>query len=405
MRRAWDKLVSGHNIPPYLVDKTDGNRELFKLTTGSSDVVIVGGGIVACLSGYLLGRRGYKVTILEADSLGSHASGFAFGGLDPLTGVGLPEPLLDFSLWCYGRHRSLARELHEATGIDVGFELRDRLNLAFTDDDVRAAKQGVEWMKDVGGFNVEWVDNSQARKIEPQVSREIAGGVFAQSPAAVEPYRFILAAMRAGERYHVEMLQRRATGLISDGDKCTGVTLENGSINAGIVVLAMGPWTGQASKWCGVDIPVTPLKGQILRMRTFHDPLKLSVNYSHSYVATKSHGLIWAGTTEEESGFDDSPNSAARDSIMADFLKMIPGMSDAELVQQTACLRPMSADGLPIVDKINGWDNLYVATGGGRKGILWSTGMAHTVLDLIADGKADVSGAEHLKLDRFPAKV
>ena len=58
--------------------------------------MIVGGGIVACLSGYLLGRRGYKVTILEADSLGAHASGFAFGGLDPLTGIGAPEPLLEF---------------------------------------------------------------------------------------------------------------------------------------------------------------------------------------------------------------------------------------------------------------------------------------------------------------------
>lgn len=368
-------------------------------------MVIVGGGIVACLSGYLLGRRGYKVTILEADSLGAHASGFAFGGLDPLTGIGMPEPLLEFSLWCYGRHRSLARELHDASGIDVGFELRDRLHLAFTDEEVRDAKNDIEWMKDVGGFNVEWVDNSQARAYEPQVSREIAGALLEQSPGAVEPYRFILAAMRAAERYNVEMLQRRAVGLISEGGRCTGVQLENGTINAGTVVLAMGPWTGQASEWCGVNIPVTPLKGQILRLRTSHDPLKLAVNYSHSYVATKADGLIWAGTTEEESGFDDSVNSDARNRIMEDFLKMIPGMSDAELVQQTACLRPLSGDGLPIVDQVAGWDNLYVATGAGRKGILWSTGMAHTVLDLIADGKPDVPGAEHLRLDRFPAKV
>ncbi|MEE8466622.1 MAG: FAD-dependent oxidoreductase [Dehalococcoidia bacterium] len=375
------------------------------MTTQSRDVVIVGGGIVACLSGYLLGQKGYKVTILEADSLGAHASGFAFGGLDPLTGVGLPEPLLDFSLWCYGRHRTMARELREATGIDVGFELRDRLNLAFNDEETRAAKKNIEWMKDVGGFKVEWVNNQQARQLEPQVSGECTGAVYARSPGAVEPYRFILAALRAGERYKVEMIQRRATGLISDGDTCTGVTLENGSINAGTVVLAMGPWAGLASEWCGVDIPVTPLKGQILRLRTSNDPLKLAVNYSHSYVATKPDGLIWAGTTEEETGFDDNTNSEARDSIMADFLKMIPGMSDAELLQQTACLRPMSADGLPIVDQVNGWDNLYVATGGGRKGILWSTGMAHTVFDLIDNGKAEVSGAEHLKLDRFPAKV
>ena len=375
------------------------------MTTGSRDVVIVGGGIVACLSGYLLGRRGYKVTILEKDSLGSHASGFAFGGLDPLTGVGVPEPLLEFGLWCYGRHRSLARELHEASGISVGFELRDRLSLAFTDEEARAAKKDIEWMKDVGGFNVEWVNNRQARELEPQVSPECTGALFEQSPGALEPYRFILAAMRAGERYGVEMVQRRATGLISDGGRCTGVTLENGSINAGIVVLAMGPWTGQASAWCGVDIPVTPLRGQILRLRTSHDALKLAVNYAHSYVASKSDGLIWAGTTEEEAGFDEGTTSAARDSIMADFLKMIPGMQDAELLQQTACLRPLSADGMPIVDRVTGWDNLYVATGAGRKGILWSTGMAHIVLDLIDAGRSDVEGAEHLKLDRFPAKV
>ena len=375
------------------------------MTTGSRDVVIVGGGIVACLSGYLLGRRGYKVTILEADSLGSHASGFAFGGLDPLTGIGLPEPLLDFSLWCFVRHRSLARELHETTGIDVGFELRDRLNLAFNNEETKVLKDQIEWMKDVGGFTVEWVNNAEARRLEPQVSGEITGALYQRSPGALEPYRFILAAMRAAERYGVEMLQRRAIGLISDGDRVTGVTLESGTIDAGIVVLAMGPWTGLASEWCGVDIPVTPLKGQILRLRTLHDPLKMAVNYAHSYVATKSDGLIWAGTTEEETGFDDSLNSAARDSIMADFLKMIPGMTDAELLQQTACLRPLSADGLPIVDKVTGWENLYVSTGAGRKGILWSTGMAHALFEMIDEGAVDVIGAEHLKLDRFPPKV
>ena len=94
-------------------------------------------------------------------------------------------------------------------------------------------------------------------------------------------------------------------------------------------------------------------------------------------------------------------NSTLMDGIMADFMKMIPGMDDAELVQQTACLRPLSADGMPIVDKVTGWDNLFVATGAGRKGILWSTGMAQVMFDLIDTGKSDVDGSDHLKLDRF----
>ncbi len=371
------------------------------MANNSRDVVIIGGGIVGCLSGYLLGRQGFTVTILEADSVGSHASGFAFGGQSPLTGVGLPEPLLGFSLWSYARHQSLAKELREATGIDVAFELRDRLNLAFDDEEAWAAKQDVEWMRAVEGFKVEWVNNAQARELEPQVNPKCVGALYEQRAGALEPYRFVLAALRAAEQNGVEMLPRRATGLVSEGGRCTGVTLENGSINAGVVVLAMGPWTLQASAWCGVDIPVTPLKGQILRLRSDNKALNLGVNYNHSYVATKPDGLIWAGTTEEEAGFDENITVAARDSIMDDFLKMIPGMRDAELVQQTACLRPLSADGLPIADKVTGWDNLYVATGAGRKGILWSTGMAQVVIDLVSGGESEVPGAEHIRLDRF----
>ena len=115
----------------------------------------------------------------------------------------------------------------------------------------------------------------------------------------------------------------------------------------------------------------------------------------------KCYASVVDGCVEEEAGFEEITTSEARDSIMADFMKMIPGMDDAELVQQTACLRPLSADGMPIVDRVTGWDNLFVATGAGRKGILWSTGMAQAMFDLIDTGKAQVDGAEHLTLGRF----
>lgn len=371
------------------------------MSTQSSDVVVVGGGIVGCLSAYNLARRGMKVTVLETDSVGSHASGFAFGGLDPLTGIGLPDPLLEFSLFSYGRHRSLARELHEATGIDPQFEVRERLNLAFDDDGVRAAQRDLEWMKDVRGFDVSWLETREAIALVPQISRECLGALREQGTGAVEPYRLLLAAVRAGERFGVNKSYRRVTGLASEGRRCTGVDLESESIGAGAVVLAMGPWTQEASGWCGVELPVEPLKGEILRLRSDSEALGMAVNYGGSYAATKSDGLIWAGTTEEHAGFNESNTLAARNSIMEDFLKMFPGLWRAELVHHTACLRPVTPDGLPIVSKVPGWENLYVATGGGRKGILWSTGMAHVLADLITFGETDVAGAESLDLARF----
>jgi glycine oxidase len=372
------------------------------MTHDVRDVIVIGAGIAGCLTGYLLAKQGLKVTILEADSVGSHASGFAFGGLGPLDGSGIPDPLLDFSVWCFQRHVTIAQELTEATGIDTQFHLRDRLNLAFKEEEVRSYKEDLKWQREVLGFAVEWLEPQEAIRVEPRTNPDCLGAIFYQGTGAVEAYRYNLAAAQAGETLGAEMLQRRVTGLLSDGDRCLGVTFENGQMEAGLVVLAMGPWSQQASWWSGFNIPIRPLKGQIIRLQLSDDPMRASLNYAGSYAASKTDGLIWAGTTEEEAGFDEELTIAARDKVMGDLLKMAPSLSEAELVQQTACLRPLSEDGIPIVGVVPGWQNLFLATGGGRKGILWSTGMCEGLADLILKGSSTVPGLAALDPNRFP---
>lgn len=371
------------------------------MTSAPRDVIVVGGGIIGCLTAYLLAKQGVKVTILEADSVGSHASGFAFGGLGPLDGSGIPDPLLDFSVWCFQRHSTLAQELREITGIDTQFDLRDRLNLAFEQQEVSSYREDLKWQQQVNGFQAEWLETSEALKVEPRANPECLGAAYFQGTGAVEAYRYNLATAQAGEKRGVEMAQRRVTGLLARGDRCLGVTFGNRQMEAQAVVLAMGPWSGMASAWCGLNIPVTPLKGQIIRLQWTTDPMRVSLNYRGSYAASKPDGLIWAGTTEEPAGFDETITSAARDKIMGDLLKMAPSLSEAKLAQQTACLRPLSADGLPIVGKVPGWQNLYLGTGGGRKGILWSTGMGQGLADLILKGHSAVPGLAYLDPARF----
>ncbi|MFQ6028046.1 MAG: NAD(P)/FAD-dependent oxidoreductase [Dehalococcoidia bacterium] len=372
------------------------------MTTGAQDVIVVGAGIAGCLTAYLLAKQGLKATILEADSVGSHASGFAFGGLSPLDGSGIPNPLLGFSVWCFQRHATLYPEFQEAAGIDTQFHLRDRLNLAFEPEEVSACREDLEWQQKVPGFKLEWLEPAQALKVEPRTNPECLGAVFYEGTGAIEAYRYNLAAAQAGEKLGVAMLQRRVTGLLSRGDLCTGVTFASGQLEAGAVVLALGPWTGQTSSWCRFNLPIAPLKGQIIRLQLATDPMRASLNYRGSYAASKPDGLIWAGTTEEDAGFDEELTSWGRDKVMGDLLKMAPSLSDAELVQQTACLRPLASDGIPVVGKVPGWENLYVITGGGRKGILWSTGMAQGLAELMLQGRSQVPGLEHLDPARFP---
>ena len=367
----------------------------------AKDVVVIGAGIIGSMSSYLLSKRGLSVSVVDADAPGSHASGLAFGGLDPLHGMGLPEPLLDFSLHCFTRHQDMARELHGETGIDHHFQTRDRLYLAFDDDDVRQYDASLAWMKDVSMFDVGWVDGDTARRLEPKVNPACVGAMYQQGAASVDAYNLTLAAARAAAQQGTEMVEQRATGLKSHGSRVDAVTFADGQVEAGAVIIAMGPWSQLISDWCGTELPVQPLKGQILRLRHDGPAFDVALNYRGNYVDSKPDGLVWTGSTEEEAGFDDNPSSAARDIIWKNAAQMAPDLANAQLVRQTACLRPVTPDGIPIVDRLPGWDNLYVATGAGRKGILWSTGMCDIIANMVMQGDAEVAGAEHLKADRF----
>ena len=371
------------------------------MSTDARDVVVIGAGIVGSMTSYLLCRRGLSVTLMESATLGTHASGLAFGGLDPLNGIGVPEPLLDFSLFCFGRHRSIAREFQGATGIDPQFRNRNRLQLAFDDQDINEALRNEAWMREVPGFDVRWMDADAVRRLEPRVNPECIGGLFLGGMASVDAYRLTLSAVRAAERFGTSLMMQRATGLKYDGGHATAVTYEGGQIEAGNVVIAMGPWSRLVSDWCGVPAPVEPLKGQILRFRQEGDPFNVSLNYRGNYVDSKADGLIWAGSTEEEDGFNNMPSSWGRDSIMADLAKMAPSVVSAQITNHTACLRPVTPDGIPIVGQLPGWDNLYLATGAGRKGILWSVGISQVAADLVMQGETEVAGAEHLSPQRF----
>jgi len=100
----------------------------------------------------------------------------------------------------------------------------------------------------------------------------------------------------------------------------------------------------------------------------------------------RKDGLVWVGATEESCGFDVRPSESARRYLLERATRLMPAMAEAKIVRHTACLRPVTPDWLPIIGKAPGWDNVYLATGAGRKGILLSTGMGKAISDLMTEG-------------------
>ena len=354
------------------------------MAENSADVVIVGGGIAGMTTAYYLAKAGVRSVVVERDAIGSHASGFAYGGLSPVSGFGIPGPLAEIAQDGMRLHRELSKSLLEETGIDVDFRVRSSLALAFTEADVRRLQAALPWQQKQPGYTVRWLDIADARRVEPRISDETIGAALTEGGGAVEPYLLMLALTQSAERLGVTVRHGRAIGLRRDGGRVTGVVLEREVLSCATAVLALGPWSAAASEWIGVPIDVRPLKGQILRLQAPPGPpIECSVGWGHNYATTKTDGLLWAGTTEEEAGFDEETTLAARDEIGAALVKMLPSMADAQVAQHTACLRPVASDGLLVLGGVPGLDHVYVATGGARKGILYGPAMGHALADLI----------------------
>ena len=351
----------------------------------SSDVVIIGAGIVGCATAYYLVSEGAQVTIVERDSVGSHASGYALGGLNPLTGVGIPEPLGPLSLEGFRLHHTLAPQLREETGIDSELQSVTAAAVAFTEEEAGLLRQRLPWQQAQPELQSEWRNSGELLEMEPRLSPQVLGGVVTQGVGLLDPYKLCLTLLEAAARKGAIFLHGNVSGLKLRGDRIDAVRLSREDIPCSGVVMAMGPWAAEAAPWTGVELPVRPLKGQILRLRMAGPPFSY-ISSPDSYVVTKPDGLVWAGTTEEEVGFDEAPSPEARQEIMDNVVRAFPSLKEAELVQHTACLRPVAADGLPILGSVPGKEGAVVATGAGRKGILLGPIMGRIAADLATRG-------------------
>ena len=365
----------------------------------NADVIIVGGGAVGCATAYYLSQAGAKVTVIEKNRIAFGASGYAMGLLSPLYGMGIPGPLEGLSLNGFLMHCDLADELPDATGVDYHAHPHDSIYLSLTDEDEAGLQDIASYSGHVNGISYQWLTGSELRSIEPRLTPAAERGMLVSGTWVLEADKYTEALAAAAELYGATFLDRAVTGLAR---RSTGaiVQTDEGDIEADAVILAMGPWTGDAEKWLGVPIPVGPLKGQIVRMDIGDPAMTCSVHYASNYAGRKADGLTWIGTTEERVGFDNEPTQEARERIISEVGEFFPPALTGKVVHQTACLRPVAPDGLPVIGPVPGWDGVYLSTGAGRKGIILSPSMGKLTAEM-ALGRGDEMAIAAFSPNRF----
>lgn len=352
----------------------------------SPDVIVVGGGVIGCAVAYYLACEGVRVDVLERGEIGGEASGAAAGMLAPLAEV---EDAGAFQALCVESLRlfpALASTLREETGIDIEYLTSGILRVALTDAEERRLR---ELAARPGCLPLHWLKAEELRAFEPALSPEIRGGLYSPEEHQVNADRLVQAFARAAEAKGAALHRGRVSGLLIPGDhRVVGVRTANGDIIAGHAVLAAGPWTGRLAAPLGTDLPVFPVRGQMMALPSRSAPRHI-VWGSAGYLVPKANGLVFAGATVEKVGFRRRTTAAGLRGLAAMASSLAPRLGAISPVDSWAGLRPGSADGLPLLGPLPGWEGVSVATGHYRNGILLSPITGRLIARSIIDGSPD----------------
>ncbi len=346
-----------------------------------AEVAIVGGGVIGAAIAYFLAQRGVKPLVIEGTEVAYGASGKSAGLLSPglphdADAAGVLPPLTARSLTL---HRALAELLdgpatYDYTPYTTCLVAQDEAEA--NELHARAAELSAEPIpRERIGERCPWLDRP-------------AAGALAQPTAQIDSAKFTARLIESAQGMGAALRTSRAVGLVGGDAYIDGVELHDGVVTADATVVAMGPWSTRAAAWLDLPIPVRPLKGQIVHLEPATPPPPGGFSDMHGhYVVTRPTGLVHAGATEEEAGFDQDPTEAAREEILAALSRFTSKLGEMRAVNQTACLRPVAGDGLPLIGAAPGRRGAYVATGHGRKGVILSLATGEALAELITEGR------------------
>lgn len=380
--------------------------------------VVVGGGVIGVSCAYALAQEGLDVVLLERDGIAAGASGGNAGtvcaGHPPLNRPGqimqaiaqmldsksplYVPPRWDPALWrwflTFAHHCTEAHveqcmrimaplgldalesfdQLVEEEHIDCGYRSDGYFEVCTTEEGLARVRNEASVIR-MSGYHPEVVDGAELRSREPEFGNEVIGGVHYPEARTLDPYQFVTELMARAEDRGVELREGTgAGGVATEGGRVTGVHTESGDfIGADHVVLATGPFSLKLSRRLGVRLPVQPGKGYHRDIAVGPEgapPIRTACVLNEASVfCTPMDGFMRFAGTMEFSGLNGLLRPDRLQQLTEAGRTCFPRLGDEEPISEWCGLRPMSADGLPIVGPLGGIDGLSIATGHGMLGL------------------------------------
>jgi glycine oxidase len=366
----------------------------------TTDVLVVGGGIIGCSIAYYLRKRGIDVAVLDQGKIGKQASGAASGLLAPIKPfIKIDDPYTYLLLSCLVLFPDVVQELQELTGICIEYAQTGTIRLLHPKKRTRLEKWIITWQQ--AGSRIELLSADEIHHREPEVDAKEAVGLYNPHEPQLNALQFMQAYARAAEMSganfftgeEVIAIQRHKT-------KVTGVRTSQGHTFAcNHLVLATGAWSALCGEWLGIMIPVYPLRGQNIAVRQPSIPIQHTIFGEGVYLAPKSNDMIVVGTIRDEAGFATETTRDGIQGLHNAATKILPTLSTDSIQYAWAGLLPKTSDARPILGAAPTWDNVTLACGHNGFGLLLAP-IGDLIAESITTGSLPAS-LQPFSLERF----
>ncbi|MDT8375860.1 MAG: glycine oxidase ThiO [Mariprofundaceae bacterium] len=333
-------------------------------------VAVVGGGIIGCLTACYLKRLGADVTVVERGETGREASWAGAGILCPIHPWLYPDSFTELVNASLALYPEFQRDIESQTGISIQRIESGLLIPCFASDRVDHWQAAIDWSQKFG-WELEQLDTSGTLKREPTLSPDITRSLYWPNVGQLRNPRLLAAARLWMDQLGVATIEHaEVTGLLRNSDTVEGVLCADGrKVASDQVLLAGGSWSGELARQMGFELPVEPVKGQIILLKGKPGVMHSIVKHDDAYFVPRVDGHILVGASMEFVGFERGVTDEVVDSLMDSMARIAPELKSLQVEQKWMGFRPGSPDGMPFLGPVESVPGLWVASGHYRNGV------------------------------------
>ena len=390
--------------------------------TETAEVVIIGSGIVGSSVAYHLAEQGCtNVLVIEREAhQGKGSTGKSMGGVRAQFSTPVNIQMSRYSIDFFSR-------FDEVVGHPADYRAHGYLFCATNERHLEYLKTNRERQLALGVKNVELVSRDDIAKFVPQLRvDDILGGTFCQTDGFVDPHSVMMGFMLKAREHGVRLwLDTQVTGIEVERDAGTagvspdldpgsttsrivGVMTTRGRVSTRIVVNAAGPWAAQVARLAGADLPVEPLRRQLVPTEPFDGlpqrfPMVIDMSTGFHF-RREGKGILLAWNDPEETpGFKTEFDPGFVEKILTRAADRVPRLAEAEVNPRRAWagLYEMTPDHHAVIGPAPDVAGLYFVNGFSGHGVMHSPASGRITADLILRGHSDLVDATQLNVERF----